>query len=80
MPRRKRLKTAAMTLQEILHKPLSLHTSQDNLSLLAAAQAFTPSDGPNSHLSKILTTLAHHPEATQVLAEELRLIQDEMLK
>lgn len=73
--KRTQVKEAGRSMQEILRQPLALPGEPHMLSLLQAAEVYSPAEGTHSHLAKILTLMAQHPEATDVLLRELELLQ-----
>ena len=76
---RENLKDAGQIIQCILSQSLSIEgASTKDVSLLSAAQAFNPKDPASSDLKKVLETLQHYPEATEVMIQELKILCEEL--
>lgn len=76
---RENLKDAGQIIQCILSQPLSIEgASSKEISLFSAAKSFNPNDPASSDLKKVLETLQHYPEATEVMIQELKILCDEL--
>jgi hypothetical protein len=68
------LKDSAEILHNVLHQPLEISGTAENISLLQAVQNYSSQQPNHSDLSKVLHTFSTHREPLEVLIQELHLI------
>jgi hypothetical protein len=71
---RENLKDSAEILHNILHQPLEITETPENISLLQAVQNYPLQQSDHSDLSKMLRTFSANSEPLEVLIRELHLI------
>lgn len=69
---------AAIIVQNILNDPLSIPTSDKDITLLSAALSFNEHGVPDSYLSQIMQTLIIYPGPTETLIKELELLAEDL--
>lgn len=72
------LKDAGLIIQNILSQPLSIPGVPDTVTLLSVAKNYHPGEGANSDLSRVMLSLLHYPEPTQILLHELEILHKEI--
>lgn len=75
---RENLKDAGEIIQNILTQPLSIPGTKKDISLLAAAKHFDPSQSLLSDTRKILYSLMQFPEPTEFMIQELEILRNEL--
>jgi hypothetical protein len=71
---RENLKDSAEILHNILHQPLEISGTPENISLLQAVQNYSSQQPDHSDLSKMLRTFSSNHEPLEILIRELHLI------
>jgi hypothetical protein len=71
---RENLKDSAEILHNILHQPLEISETSENISLLQAIQTYSSQQPDHSDLSKMLRTFSSNREPLEILIRELHLI------
>lgn len=75
---RENLQDAGEIIQNILTQPLAIPGAKADISLLDAAQQYDPHHPLTSDLRKILLSFLQFPEPTQMMLQELALLQDDL--
>jgi hypothetical protein len=71
---RENLKDSAEILHNILHQPLEISGTEENISLFQAIQNYSSQQPDHSDLSKMLRTFATNQGPLEILIRELNLI------
>ena len=74
------LNDAGEIIDNIISQPLSIPGARKNISLLEAAKAYNPHEPMTSDLRKILLSLLQFPEPTDMMIQELELLQNSLTK